>query len=105
VEQVLREIAETVGDPARETTRGRYTTTGARGVEGLGPMRDFRPHHWPKTPRVQAGTEGIADPCAKCMRRKTHRTTAVSEKAAAKVRLRQALGELPEIEVGIDEIG
>lgn len=105
VKQVLTEIAETVGDPTRETTRGRYTSSGTGGPQGLGPMRDFRPHHWPRTPRVEAGIEGHADPCAKCARRKTHRPIAVSGKAAARGRLRQALEELPEIEVGIDEIG
>lgn len=105
VEQVLREIAETVGDPARETTRGQYTSTGTRGAEGLGPMRDFRPHHWPKTPPAQDDVGRNGAPCSRCADRKVRRPSAESGKAAARAKVRQALEELPEIEVRINEVG
>ena len=101
-EDVLREIAETVGEPALETTRGRYMLTGTRSPEGLGPMRDFRPHHWPKTsapgpPQQKAGA-GDA-------RRRLDRRSAGPGKPAARKRLCRALDEVPEIEIAIDEIG
>ncbi len=49
VETVAKHIAAEVGDPQQETTRGLYTEQVQRVPPGLGPMRDYRPHHWPKT--------------------------------------------------------
>ena len=49
-ESVLERIACEVGEPARESTRGLYTEQVRRTPEGLGPMRDFKPHHWNKEP-------------------------------------------------------
>lgn len=51
---VIEQVHRDVGDPAREATRGLYTEQFRRCPEGLGPMRDFKPHHWNKesgTPR------------------------------------------------------
>jgi hypothetical protein len=97
-EDVLREIVEAVGNPALESTRGRYTLTGMRSPEGLGPMRDFRPHHSPKfapaAPVRQGAPVGIPG-----------RTASDVNRSAARSRLRQALDELPEIEVGLNELG
>jgi hypothetical protein len=93
-EDVLREIADVISDPALESTRGRYTLTGTRSPEGLGPMRDFRPHHWPKVAAVAA-----LQPDAPA------RAASDDNKLAATSRLRQALDELPEIEVGLNELG
>ena len=52
-ESVLERIASEVGDPAQESTRGLYTEQVRRTPDGLGPMRDYKPHHWGKdqTPR------------------------------------------------------
>jgi hypothetical protein len=97
-EDVLRKIAKVVGDPALETTRGRYTLTGMRSPEGLGPMRDFRPHHWPKV--APAAPVRLGAPAGI-----PGRTASDVNKSAARSRLRQALDELPEIEVGINELG
>ena len=53
-ESVLERIASEVGDPAHEPTRGLYTEQVRRTPDGLGPMRDYKPHHWGKeqTPRT-----------------------------------------------------
>lgn len=45
-ESVLAEIGSEVGRPEEEPTRGLYTQALSRAPEGLGPMRDLRPHHW-----------------------------------------------------------
>jgi hypothetical protein len=47
-ESVLDRIASEIGEPAQEPTRGLYTEQVRRAPEGLGPMRDFKPHHWNK---------------------------------------------------------
>ena len=49
-ESVLERIATEIGEPAHEPTRGLYTEQVHRTPEGLGPMRDFKPHHWNKEP-------------------------------------------------------
>ncbi len=51
-ELVLERIASEIGEPAHEPTRGLYTEQVRRALEGLGPMRDFKPHHWNKEPPV-----------------------------------------------------
>ncbi len=49
VESVLKQISTDVGDPDQEHTRGLYTEQVQRTPPGLGPMRDYKPHHWPKS--------------------------------------------------------
>jgi len=49
VDTVAKHIAAEIGDPDQETTRGLYTEQLQRIPPGLGPMRDYKPHHWPKT--------------------------------------------------------
>jgi hypothetical protein len=53
VETVLDRFAADIGEPASEPTRGLYTEQVRRTPDGLGPMRDFKPHHWNK-PAVAA---------------------------------------------------
>lgn len=54
VEEAAERIQTTVGDPQRESTRGRYTESRDRRPAGLGPMQDFPPHFWPaKKPAVR----------------------------------------------------
>ncbi len=55
-ESVLERIASEIGEPALEPTRGLYTEQVRRTPEGLGPMRDFKPHHWNKEPPPQRPT-------------------------------------------------
>jgi hypothetical protein len=43
---VLSRIQSEIGNPANEPTRGLYTEQVLRTPEGLGPMRDFKPHNW-----------------------------------------------------------
>jgi len=45
----LREGAA-IGFPDAESVRGFYTQQQDRQLAGLGPMRDFRPHHWKNSP-------------------------------------------------------
>ena len=52
VESVLDRIESEIGDPAQESTRGLYTEQVRRSPDGLGPMRDFKPHHWNKDSQV-----------------------------------------------------
>jgi hypothetical protein len=47
-EQVLEDIYTEIGSPVAEPTRGLYTEQVSRTPQGLGPMRDFKPHHWTK---------------------------------------------------------
>jgi hypothetical protein len=47
-DQVLLRVHSEIGDPANEPTRGLYTEQVSRSPQGLGPMRDFKPHHWAK---------------------------------------------------------
>jgi hypothetical protein len=101
VEEVLREIECTVGDPSAEPTRGLYSTTATRAPAGLGPMRDYRPHHWPK----QGPPRGAAPPPHKTLVVKGENELLREQKRAARDRLRLALDELPEIPVRIDEVG
>jgi hypothetical protein len=56
VDSVLRHIAAEIGDPELECTRGLYTEQVQRTPHGLGPMRDYKPHHWPKSTAVSRMT-------------------------------------------------
>ncbi len=65
--EASRRILESVGDPAKEQTAGRYTSDRVRLPERCGMMRDFQPLHWrskkeggkieapPKRRRAEAG--------------------------------------------------
>ena len=87
VEQVLDEIHATVGNPGREETRGRYTSTCSRQPADLGPMRDFRPHNW---------TSPAKDNAKQPAKRERGR-------AAVREHVRQVLEEIPEIPVAIND--
>jgi hypothetical protein len=76
-DDLLDELEDEVGSPARETTRGQY---GRKSGDDGPAMKDFRPHNWPK------GNVATAPP--------------VDDRGA---RLRRAVEELPEEEVRIEE--
>ena len=59
VESVLDRIATEIGEPRNEPTRGLYSEQLRRTPEGLGPMRDFKPHHWHKAPRAPQATTPV----------------------------------------------
>lgn len=46
----LRDLLQQTGDPAGEQITGLYTRPQNRAPRGLGPMRDYRPRHWPTPP-------------------------------------------------------
>lgn len=82
VEAALADIRRQVGDPAAETTRGRYSCTSTSN-NGAAPMRDFPPHNWTRTPQ---NPPAVVSP-----------PTRASD--ARRQRLRAALDDLPEIPV------
>jgi hypothetical protein len=90
VADVLADIHRTIGDPALETTRGRYTSTAA--PTSPAPMKDFPPHHWPR--RKQNA------PAAPAPSR-----TPQPPDPSPRDRLRHALDDLPEIPVDLNEAG
>jgi hypothetical protein len=47
VDEVLDQIRASTGDPRAEPVTGLYRQIDDRQPPGLGPMRDYRPHHWP----------------------------------------------------------
>jgi len=59
VETILKNIVEEIGDPDQEPTRGLYTEQLLRTPEGLGPMRDYKPHHWQKVAPVPRSTTPV----------------------------------------------
>jgi hypothetical protein len=89
---VLEQIARDVGDPQSEPTRGLYTGTAARTLLGIGAMKDYRPHHWgkarvgAKAPNPEGSRKGATAP-------------------STPRRMSDAIAELPEIHVGLAEIG
>ena len=88
---VLSEIHAEVGCPETESTAGRYSLTGPRSPRDLGPMRDFRPHHWPQAgPRKERAEQLPAPPV---------------DGGDARERLRAALDDLPETPVHLNEQG
>lgn len=91
VEELLDEVAEEVGDPARERTRGQYgkrhDSTPHPGVT----MKDFKPHNWPPTSRGAAARGGSTN------------SSAATQKRVE--RLAAAIDELPEVEVPLKEEG
>ncbi len=90
-DSILKQLAEDVGTPQSEPTRGRYTALAPRSPAGLGAMKDYRPHHWGKghIPEVRpaAADRHPSDP------------------AAPRERLRAAVEQLPEIHVNLAEQG
>jgi hypothetical protein len=89
---VLEQIARDTGDPLSESTRGLYTGTGVRTPPGIGAMKDYRPHHWAKAGAgaKQPDTRGNPKP---------------AKDRATPRRLSDAVAELPEIHIGLAEIG
>jgi hypothetical protein len=88
---VLEQILRDVGDPHSERTRGLYTGIGARTPSGMGAMKDYRPHHWSK---AGIGAKRAASP-----------TPRPASDPSAVRRAGDAVAELPEIHVGLAEIG
>lgn len=91
VESVLDELARSIGAAGAEPTRGLYTGTGSRQAAEWGAMKDYRPHHWDRAkPAVCAGDAPAVN----------------GEKARhPQQRLRDAVAELPEVHVGLAEVG
>jgi len=58
---VLREIAQQIGDPRSETTRGQYTSTAGGPAPDLAPMRDLPPHNWPRKQQPAASPRQARD--------------------------------------------
>ena len=54
---VVRSLARSIGDPFTEPVRGLYRQTERRHAKPLGPMRDFRPHHWTPAGRPKTAIE------------------------------------------------
>ncbi|HWL09530.1 MAG TPA: hypothetical protein VNQ76_14065 [Planctomicrobium sp.] len=84
-----RRIQSMIGNPASETTRGLYTQQQDRRPASLAPMRDFRPHFWSTSEKAAS--------------QKTPEKKPASH--PAQKRLKQALAEVEEIPVHIDEEG
>ncbi len=81
---LLAEIADEVGDPARESTRGQYGRRHDATIHVTAGMKDFRPHNWSRP----TSTHPRCQP--------SHRRTE---------RLAEAVDRLPEIEVRVREEG
>ena len=86
INSVLDRIHTLIGNPQTESTAGRYTRNDPRRPSDLGPMRDFRPHFWPPKTNPQQRQQAPQAP-------------------SAKERARQALENMPEVEVPINEEG
>jgi hypothetical protein len=89
---VLDQIVRDIGDPTTESTRGLYTGAATRTPAGTGAMKDYRPHHWGRQKSV---TKPAGPP---------HRGKPEAQPERPN-RLQQAVAELPEIHVGLAEIG
>lgn len=116
--QVLTRLHETIGDPRREQTAGRYTDRQDRRLADLGPMRDFRPHFWAeqKPPDHKAGDKRQPRPAddSRTFRERNvtptpahPRTGAAGEARSSSIpphqRLQHALDGLPEIPIDLNE--
>ncbi|SFH68384.1 motility associated factor glycosyltransferase family protein [Planctomicrobium piriforme] len=86
VSAACRRMTTQAGDPSTEQTRGRYSNPEERRLEHVGPMRDFRPHFWPapKNPPHSAT-----------------KSAPMNENQ----RLQQALAEVPEVVIDLNEEG
>jgi hypothetical protein len=71
-EAVCRRECEAIGLTDSEPVRGFYTQQQDRQPPGLGPMRDFRPHHWKNSP-VEPSPKQERVPAAEEQRRKALR--------------------------------
>lgn len=91
VVDVLAEIGDTVGRPEEEATLGLYTQVDSRQPAGLGPMRDFKPHHWKRTADKPASVRQSDSPGRK--------REAVARRVVA------TIDAVPETPVRIDEEG
>jgi len=100
VTDVLAEIGAAVGRPDEEPTRGLYTQVGTRALEGLGPMRDLKPHHWKRKGEAPpgGGPERLAEQVSRSD--SDRRTRAVVGR-----RVRAMIDLVPETPVAIDEVG
>jgi hypothetical protein len=84
--EAVADLKATIGDPACEMTRGRYSLEKPDEPAPFGPMKDFRPHNWP------AERGGVSRP-------------ATDEAEGRRARARRAAADLPEIAVELDEAG
>ncbi|HVJ69321.1 MAG TPA: hypothetical protein VM510_15150, partial [Caulifigura sp.] len=90
-EKLLTEIADEVGDPSAEVTRGQYGRRDEVRPPGAVVMKDFRPHNWPN------GARGPVRP---------HRPATNDDLAdARRQKLAEAIEDLPEVEVRVQEEG
>lgn len=94
IKQACTHIHRLIGDPNGECTRGRYSETLDRRPAALGPMRDVRPHFWTDS--------GRQAPPAPSTRITSPMPTAPMPPFQ---RLRQALEDLPEVAVDMNEQG
>ncbi len=92
VEELLNDIAEEIGDPARETTRGQYARRHDSDLVPFAPMKDFKPHNWTTTAREPASRSAAGASSTAALRQRT-------------ARLAAALEDLPDVEVPINEEG
>ncbi len=92
IEQVFARLATSIGDPAKESTAGLYTEKNNRKPTHLGPMRDFRPHFWPEKTNP-------------CQNQPAPNPSAAPNRQNPQMRLQDAIRNLPEIAVPINEVG
>lgn len=88
IDDLLDQIANEIGDAGRETTRGQY---GRRADAAGAGMKDFRPHNWDRSVKPRLPT--------------TSSSPVGEERLNPVRRLHDALDELPEIEVPLEEAG
>jgi hypothetical protein len=86
-EDVLRDLRQSVGNPATEPTLGQYARE--RPNASSIPMRDFKPHNWGTAAQGKRRGSAVGD---------GGRDVRVN-------RLRDAMADLAETPVGLDEIG
>jgi hypothetical protein len=53
--ELADELLLQIGDPSRESTRGKYAEATPKAPLECGRMRDVRPHHWPAATKKPAG--------------------------------------------------
>jgi hypothetical protein len=98
-EELLEELLQDVGNPARESTRGQYAQGQAATANATEFMRDFRPHNWPAADRASVVAKAPPELTLEDSR------AAAAQANFRKTHARQVLAELPEVAVGLDEIG
>lgn len=90
IADVFERIAESVGDPSRESTRGRYTGAAAEPTAATAPMKDLPPHNWAH--RTAASAPAV--PAARS-----------PERLRRRARIREELQMPREVEVPLPENG